>query len=141
MNTKQIELVRKSWTMVSSLDSVVVGNLFYNRLFEVAPDVKHMFRTPIAEQSRKLLAMLAYIISKLDKLDEIKDEVSKLAVRHVHYGVKEIHYRSVGSALLWTLEKGLGENWNDELKEAWTSCYIMLSNAMIQAAEAEREAA
>ena len=121
--------------MVASIDPVTVGGLFYNRLFEIAPQLKHMFRNPMPEQSKKLLAMINYVISKLDKLEDILDEVAKLARRHVSYGVKPGHYTVVGEALLWTLEKGLAENWNREIKEAWTGCYQILSSAMINASE------
>ena len=121
--------------MVATIDPVTVGGLFYNRLFEIAPQLKHMFRNPMPEQSKKLLAMINYVISKLNKLEDILDEVAKLARRHVSYGVKPDHYTIVGEALLWTLEKGLADNWNSEVKEAWTDCYQILSSAMINAAE------
>jgi hemoglobin-like flavoprotein len=133
MTNKQIDLVKSSWAIVTTIDPVIVGSMFYGRLAEISPDVKPMF-VSIAEQSKKIMAMLGYIINKLDKLDEIIDEVRKLALRHVQYGVTVEHYTAGGVALLWTLEKGLGENWNSELKEAWTVCYNILSSAMINAA-------
>lgn len=119
--------------MVASMDPVIVGGLFYDRLFEIAPQLKPMFHTPVPEQSKKLLALVNYVIIKLDKLDDILGEVAKLAQRHTAYGVKPEHYTIVGGALLWTLEKGLGENWNEEIKNAWTECYTVLSGAMIAA--------
>ena len=135
MTTKQIDLVKTSWAIVATIDPVTVGGLFYNRLFEIAPQLRPMFRNPVPEQSKKLLAMIHYVISKLDKLEDILDEVAKLAKRHVSYGVKPDHYSVVGEALLWTLEKGLGEKWNHEVREAWTICYQVLSSAMINASE------
>ena len=135
MTNKQIDLVKSSWATVATIDPVTVGGLFYNRLFEIAPQLKHMFRNPMPEQSKKLLAMINYVISKLNKLEDILDEVAKLARRHVSYGVKPGHYTIVGEALLWTLEKGLADNWNSEVKEAWTDCYQILSSAMINASE------
>ena len=135
MTNKQIDLVKSSWAIVATIDPVTVGGLFYNRLFEIAPQLKHMFRNPMPEQSKKLLAMINYVISKLNKLEDILDEVAKLARRHVSYGVKPDHYTIVGEALLWTLEKGLADNWNSEVKEAWTDCYQILSSAMINASE------
>ena len=132
MTTKQISLVTKSWEIISKINMESVGGLFYNRLFEMAPDVKPMFsRTTLPEQSKKLLTMLSYIISKLTKLEDILDEVAKLARRHTQYGVKEEHYTAVGTVLLWTLEKGMGEYWTDELAIAWTKVYTTLSSAMI----------
>jgi len=141
MTQKQIELVKSSWSLVATLDPVVVGDLFYNRLFEIAPQVKHMFRSPMPEQSKKLIAMIGYVIAKLDKLEDIIGEVGKLAQRHNAYGVKPEHYAVVGGALIWTLEKGLGENWNEEVKDAWIKCYTILSNAMIAAAAEDKAAA
>jgi len=135
MTSHQIALIKTSWQAAATLGDAV-GELFYGRLFEIAPEVKPMFyRISVKDQSKKLLAMLSYVISKLDKLHDILDEVAKLAQRHVHYSVTPEHYTAVGEALLWTLEKGLADAWNDELKEAWTQCYVTLSSAMINAAE------
>ncbi len=142
MTPHQISLIKRSWALVAQLDKEIVGALFYNRLFEIAPEVKPMFsRTTLPEQSKKLLTMLTYVIGKLDRLDDILDEVKKLAQRHVHYGVKDEHYTAVGSALLWTLEAGLGNGWTTELQEAWTSCYTLLSGAMIASSKAAKAAA
>lgn len=139
MTTHQINLIKSSW-QAAAANPAVVGELFYGRLFEIAPEVKPMFsRTTVAEQSKKLLTMLSYVIAKLDKLEDIIAEVVKLAQRHRDYGVKEEHYTMVGAALIWTLEKGLGDKWNEELKEAWTTCYITLSLAMINAAGYEQK--
>ena len=136
MTIKQIELVQNSWQLVAAMDTQTVGALFYNRLFEIAPEVKPMFsRSSMEEQSRKLLSMLSYVISKLHKLDDIIGEVKKLARSHVHYGVQDEHYTQVGRALLWTLEAGLGDNWNNDLKTAWTVCYTTLAEAMMNASK------
>jgi hemoglobin-like flavoprotein len=134
MTTRQIELIRSTWQMVAG-DPVAVGTLFYDRLFFIAPPLRAMFRAPIAEQSRKLLSMIGYVISKLDSLEHIIDEIGKLAKRHAGYGVQEEHYTLVGDALLWTLEKGLGHHWNEEVKTAWVTCYGILSGAMISASK------
>jgi hemoglobin-like flavoprotein len=134
MTNSEILLVKTSWIHVSAIDAETVGTLFYNRLFELRPDLRHMFnRSTMAEQSRKLLSMLGYVIAKLDRLEDILEEVRKLARRHTSYGVHDDHYTAVGAALLWTLEKGLGEHWNETLAEAWTTTYSVLSEAMMTA--------
>ena len=141
MTQRQIELVKSTWSAVAAMDHIVVGGLFYNRLFEIAPQLKSMFHNPIPEQSKKLLTMINYVIAKLDKLDDIVDEVAKLGRKHIQYGVQAEHYAIVGNALLWTLEKGLGDNWNEEVKKGWTECYNILSGAMITATEINQKAA
>lgn len=141
MTPHQIQLIKSSWAKVSSLDPVIVGTLFYNKIFEMALGTENLFHGSIAEQSKKILAMLGYIFNKLDRLEEIIDEVKNLARRHVQYGVTEKHYEVGGDAFLWVLEKGLGEDWNEELKQAWSDCYSTLATAMINAAEYKANAA
>ena len=43
--------------------------------------------------------------------------------------------KTVRATLLYTLEKGLPGFWNNELKEAWTVVYRILSTTMINAGE------
>jgi hemoglobin-like flavoprotein len=136
MNSNQIVLVQDSFALVAKIPAETVGALFYNQLFEISPEIRQMFdKTAMPEQSRKLISMLNYIVGKLNNLESIMEEVTKLAKRHVKYGVTPQQYQPVGAALLWTLEKGLGTNWNEELAEAWTLCYTTLSEAMIEACE------
>ena len=130
MTERQILLVKNSWSYIV-VDSEGAGQLFYNRLFEVAPGIKHMFTTDPKEQARKLMNMVTLIVTKLQKLDEILSEIKNLASRHGKYGAKPEHYAVVGECLLWTLEKGLGEKWNNETKEAWVNVYGVLAEAMI----------
>jgi nitric oxide dioxygenase len=131
MTERQILLVKNSWSYVI-VNADEAGQLFYNRLFEVAPEVKPMFKGDIKEQSRKLMNMVTYIVTKLQKLDEIMGEVRSLAQRHGKYGVKPHYYQIVGSTLLWTLKEGLGDKWNTETEQAWTTVYSALADAMIK---------
>lgn len=135
MTTDQLNLVQQTFSSVAALPAETVGDLFYNRLFTIAPDVRPLFaRTSQPEQSRKLLMMLGYIISRLDSLETILNDVSQLARRHVRYGVKDYHYTLVGEALLWTLEQGLGTAWTIPVQEAWTACYTLLATTMVESA-------
>lgn len=98
-----------------------------------------MFSNSMTEQYTKLAEMLSFVVSKLDNLQEISIPIKEMAIRHVQYGVRPGHYKLVGNALLWTLEKGLGKDWNNDLKEAWTECYSILSSTMIDAAYDDNE--
>lgn len=136
MKTYDINLLKKSWELIAEISMEEVGGLFYSRLFEIAPEVIPMFKnTSLPEQSKKLMDMLSYIISKLDTLNDILEDVSQMAKRHSKYGVKERHFTAVGSALIWTLERALGSHWNNELRLAWIKVYAILSTAMITAQE------
>ena len=134
MTEHEIELIKNSWKLLRKVDPVLIGDVFYSKLFVDLPQAQHLFKTPREEQSKKLIATLTLIISKLDHLEEITSDIEQLAIRHVNYGVKAEHYKSVGNALLWTLERGLGSDWTEELKQAWSKCYNVLSSTMINAA-------
>jgi hemoglobin-like flavoprotein len=94
-----------------------------------------MFKTDIREQSKKLMQMLATVVSSLDKPDVLVPAVKRLGERHVDYQVKDSHYGSVGEALLWTLGTGLGEAFTEDVKASWIAAYTLLSNTMKAAAQ------
>lgn len=140
MTPEQIKLVQQSFAKVAPI-SEQAALLFYDRLFEVAPQVKSLFPADMTEQRKKLMMMLAAVVNGLGNLDSILPAASALAKRHVAYGAKAEHYPVVGSALLWTLEKGLGEAWTPELADAWTAAYGTLSGFMIAEAYGRSQAA
>ena len=133
MTPDQVKLVQDSFAKVAPI-SETAAVLFYDRLFEIAPSVRVMFPTDMTEQRRKLMATLAVVVNGLGNLESVLPAASALAVRHVSYGVKAEHYPVVGAALLWTLEKGLGEAWTPDVAEAWTAAYGTLSGFMISEA-------
>ena len=140
MTPDQIQLVQDSFAKVAPIsDKAAV--LFYDRLFEVAPQVKVMFPADLTEQRKKLMATLAFVVNGLGSLETILPAASALATRHVSYGAKREHYPVVGGALLWTLEKGLGEGWTPEVADAWTVAYGTLSGFMISEAYGSAQAA
>ena len=131
LTTKEIALVKKSWVSIRKIDPVIIADVFYTKLFHDNPELRKMFPQNIEEQYSKLIDMLNTIISRLEKLDDLKGDIVQMAKRHVNYGVKPEHYNMVGKALLWTLQKTLGTDWNTELRTAWVNCYAVLSGTMI----------
>src|SRR3981081_4716563 len=140
MTPKQIALVQDSFAKVVPI-SDQAAILFYDRLFETAPQVKAMIPDDMTEQRRKLIAMLAAVVKGLGNLESILPAASALATRHVSYGAKAEHYPVVGAALLWTLEKGLGDGWTPDLADAWSTAYGTLSGYMISEAYGRSQAA
>src|SRR6201996_4983126 len=140
MTPDQIKLVQESFAKVAPI-SEQAAVLFYDRLFEVAPSVKSLFPTDMTEQRKKLMATLAVVVGGLSNLESILPAASALATRHVSYGAKPEHYPVVGGALMWTLEKGLGDGWTPDVAAAWTAAYGTLSGFMISQAYGKPQAA
>lgn len=140
MNSDQVTLIRHSFAKLAPIAEEAAA-LFYGRLFEIAPEVRPLFRGDMTTQGRKLMATLAAVVSGLSNLEAILPVASALAKKHVAYGVRAEHYGPAGVALLWTLEHGLGAEWTSDLAAAWTAAYTMLSEYMIDEAYGRREAA
>jgi hemoglobin-like flavoprotein len=133
MTPEQTLLVKSSWEKVLPI-SDQAAELFYGRLFELDPELKSLFKGDMEEQGRKLMRMISTAVAALERLEAIVPAVQQLGVRHVGYGVRDEHYDTVGAALLWTLQQGLGEGFTAEVKQAWTSVYGVLADTMKSAA-------
>lgn len=133
MTPSQIDLVQSSFAKVVPI-AETAASLFYGRLFEVAPEVKPLFRGDMKEQGRKLMTTLAVVVNGLKAPDTILPAAKALAVKHVGYGVTAEHYAPVGAALIWTLEQGLGDDFTPETRDAWLAAYTLLSGVMIEEA-------
>jgi hemoglobin-like flavoprotein len=134
MTPEQIVLVQESFKKVVPIKDLA-ADMFYNRLFTLDPSLRPLFKGDMKEQGRKLMAMIATAVGGLTRLESIVPAVEALGQRHGDYGVQPSHYDTVAEALLWTLEKGLGEAFTDDVKEAWVATYGILSSTMIAAAE------
>lgn len=138
MDPRQIELVQETFKLVVPIKEQA-AELFYGKLFELAPEVKPLFTSDIVEQGKKLMATLGVAVSGLNNLDTIVPTVVELGRKHVDYGAEDEHYAVVAEALLWTLEQGLGEEYTPEVEDAWTAAYTILANVMTEAAGQRRE--
>lgn len=136
MTPEQAVLVKESWAKVVPIsDKAAV--LFYGKLFEMDPALKPLFKGNMQEQGAKLMKMINTAVNGLDRLEAIVPAVQELGKRHVGYGVKDEDYDTVGAALLWTLEAGLGDEFTPEVKDAWATVYGVLAGTMKEAAATE----
>lgn len=134
MSPEQKNLVKSTWAMVVPIADTAAG-LFYDRLFAIDTSTRSMFTsTNMTEQRKKLMQALAFVISGLDKTEQLLPTIQNLGRNHVRYGVTDKHYDSVGAALLWTLEQGLKDAWTPTVKEAWISAYTLVAGVMKDAA-------
>ena len=123
MTPTQIDLIRASWRSVEPIADTA-ATLFYDRLFELDPTVRRLFRrTDMTAQRKTLMQTLAVVVKGIDRLEDLVPAVEALGRRHAGYGVRPEHYDTVGAALLWTLERGLGDAFTPDVREAWATAY------------------
>ena len=129
MNEAQIQLVQTSFSQVRPI-AVTAAELFYKRLFTLDPALRPMFKGDMAHQGRMLMSMLSAAVNGLTNLAALVPVVRQLGARHANYGVRDEHYATVGSALLWTLEQGLGDAFTLDVRKAWAAAYGVLASTM-----------
>jgi len=133
---EQQTLVQTSFAKVAPIADTA-ASLFYDELFQRDPRLRALFNPDMAEQRRKLMAMLATAVAHVGDWTKISAAVQALGRRHVTYGVKPADYETVGAALMATLEKGLGDDFNPEVRDAWAACIALVAGEMLGAAAAE----
>ena len=133
MTVQQTALVQKTWKLFRDINPQVVGDVFYSKLFTEVPSVKKLFKNPMVSQYKKLVDMISMIVGRLHEIDAVTNDIREMAKRHVQYGVRPEHYTAVGDALMWTLQQGLGADWDAEVEAAWNICYQLLADTMIEA--------
>lgn len=136
MTPKQVEIVQSTWALVVPIKDEAAA-MFYGKLFEMDPSLSALFKGDMKEQGRKLMAMITTAVNSLTRLEALVPAVQQLGNRHQSYGVVDAHYATVGGALLWTLEAGLGSAFTPEVKEAWATTYGVLADTMKAAAASQ----
>ena len=126
---EQKRLVRESFALVEPIADAAAA-MFYGRLFEIEPSVKSLFKGDMKEQGRKLMNMIKVAVSSLDRLETLGPSLKLLGATHRDLSVPDKHYGTVATALLWTLEQGLGPKFTPAVKDAWVAVYTRLAAAM-----------
>jgi len=128
----EIDLVQTSFDKVLPQANEAAA-AFYRRLFELDPALRRIFHSDLGHQGKKLMHMLGIIVDNLHHPERFVPGIHALGRRHVEYGVRHDHYDTFRTALLWTLEHLLGEDWTFDMKRAWTAAFRFVATAMREA--------
>ena len=117
-------------------------DVFYARLFSVAPSVKPLFAgTDLKRQKAMLLAALVLLRRSLRDLDSVTPALRELGARHVRYGALPEHYPVVGEVLIFSMAQVAGDAWTADYEAAWTEAFSVVAGAMLDGARSARAAA
>jgi nitric oxide dioxygenase len=133
MTPAQIQLVQTSFAKVAPI-ATAAADLFYARLFEIDPSLKSLFKGDLRRQGQMLMSMIATAVRGLSNPDGLIPVLRNLGQRHAAYGVTDAHYATVATALIWTLEQGMGPDFTPEVRGAWVAAYELMAGTMMQAA-------
>jgi nitric oxide dioxygenase len=134
LTTAQIGLIRDSFHRLEP-DVETASDLLYARLFEIAPELRAMFRSDMAGQGMQFMSTLGVIVQHLDDPEALRPHLEHLAQGHAAFGVKPEHFRPMGQALIWAMRETLGEKFSEAAAVAWEAAYELLAGEMVQMAE------
>ncbi len=133
LTSKQKHLVRESFASIQEYSDSVV-TLFYGRLFELAPQVRSLFKIEIRAQSAKLMETLTSLVDALDRFEELRGPLIEMGRRHVGYRVEPAHYEVLVVALTWAFAQALGVEFDRQTRSAWEQLLKEVSGVMIAGA-------
>lgn len=133
MDPKHVILVKNTWAIVVP-NTDKAAKILYDKVFELDPPLRALFTGDMTKQGRKIMSMIDSVVNSLDRHNAVFPAVEELGRQHLKYGVKDKDYNTLRTALLWTLETLLGNEFIPEIKEAWTIVYNQLIHAMKNAA-------
>jgi hemoglobin-like flavoprotein len=106
-----------------SINLDTAGQLFYERLFELDPSLRPLFKNAIMDQGRKLMQTIGVVVAGMHMPETLQPALRELGTRHLNYGVKSEYYAVVGEALLYTIEQILGNKFTGNVNIAWRALY------------------
>jgi hemoglobin-like flavoprotein len=133
MDQQSINLIRGSWEKLSVEPNKMME--FYDNLFEIAPDTRKLFPDDVSKQSEKLAYTITFLVSNLERIEEIKESIEDLGRIHNKLNIKPEYYGFVVQALLKTMKDTLQEQYNLETEEAWKAALTYVAEVMINAPE------
>lgn len=132
MTPQDIALIRSNFAQLHRR-KIETACLFYERLFTAAPTTRALFKADIQAQAAKLIEMLTVALAMLNDPAGLTALLTRLGERHSGYNVRPAHYDAVRSALLWTLETSLGQEFTAQARTAWTELYDQMAATMLAA--------
>ena len=135
LEPSEVRIVKQTYAMVNCVVTTA-SKLFYDRLFELAPELRGMFKGDLRSQGFKLMATLKFMVDALDNPAMMASLTQRMGEQHSMFGVREEHYEVFGEALLWMLQQTLGRSFTPEVREAWANAYTLWTDMMKEAAKA-----
>jgi nitric oxide dioxygenase len=130
MKPEKLQLVLGSLSVIQPIADIITAS-FYKRLFEIEPAAQALFKGDMKRQGSMFITTLSLAANGLSRVEDVMPAVGTLGQRHAGYGVKPEYFQPFREAFLWALEHHLGDQFNADVKSAWTEAFDTLSEAMI----------
>jgi len=119
LTLRQLLLIKLSWSYLSNRLGYF-GEEFYRILFAQSPALRSLFKSDLDLQEQKFATMINYVVSKVQSLNSIDNELKDLGQRHREYGVTKQHYVLTKDSFLEALKNTLADDLDEETFQAWS---------------------
>jgi hemoglobin-like flavoprotein len=140
MTPEQAKLVADSFTQLEAR-LPELGAAVYEKLFDIAPDTRAMFKGDMHLQHRKLVGVIVEFV-KLRRRSQhflpvtgsggaaVVPGANRLRAGHTAAGVKPGHYAFMRTAILSSLAAVLGEGFDGRAADAWGAAFDTLAETL-----------
>ncbi len=133
LTDEQKQLIRDSYVTIARRE-YSTGEMFYERLFEIAPEFRSLFPNEMKAMRLKFIQAIGSVVNALELNEDVRPGVEELGQRHLGYGVKQEHYQKFGEAFIWAVGQVLGDKFTPEVKAAWEALYHILADMIFRSA-------
>jgi class 3 adenylate cyclase/hemoglobin-like flavoprotein len=109
----------------------------YQRLFELIPQARALFRGDMETQGQMLSHMLQFLVYAMGRPETMSLGLQSLGRRHADYGVPREYYPFFQQAFLEALRVVLADRHTPHVEQAWADTLEMIINAMVEPLEAK----
>lgn len=130
-----VKLLRESFELIA-VNKQQFAQDFYNRLFNVCPQVQALFsKSDMQQQETALMGAIAGVIAGIEKGENVAPALHKLGAKHTSYNVLPEHYPLVGNAQIETFQQHLQGKFTPVIQQSWLEAYSVISEQMILGAK------
>lgn len=130
LSQKTVSSIKETVPLIAA-EAENITTRMYEILFSKYPETKPLFANATSDQHKKLAGAIAAFAGNVDRLDVLGNAVDKMATSHVATRVQPMHYPMVADALITAMGDVLGDDFNEERKDAWTEGYTFLAGILM----------
>lgn len=132
-----LDIVHSTAPVLASQGQAITA-LFYSKLFDNHPELKHVFNMANQAQGKQARALAESVFmyaTHIEKLHDLGPMVKHIAHKHASLQVAPAHYPIVGKYLLEAIRDHLGLADGDPVLVAWAEAYGQLADIFIDTEE------
>lgn len=133
LTAQQLEAVRGNMRRVMP-EFERLSTLFFARLFTSHSPLRPLFPQDAYRRAEDLRSALEHLVRNANRLNAVEGALIEFGVRNDRAGIQPVHYGAAREALLFALADVSGEQWTEDLRDAWGTLLQVVSSIALRGA-------